>query len=148
MQTKGHVTITMTWSKYTFYAKVTFATNFLMVQWITLHAYTVGLQIPSLNRQLRSHLPHCSGKKKKVTSDFSSKTVKILWHLRAWINSIFQIKVVDSQGSCTQPHGTWKEWASRTETQTYRFIHVLNHQGPLGQSRLQKVTTNSRSLKR
>ena len=54
---------------------------------------------------------------------------------------------MDTQGSCTQPTVHERNEQSRTETQTYRFIHVLNHQGPLGQSRLQKVTTNSRSLK-
>ena len=37
---------------------------------------------------------------------------------------------------------------SRTETETYRFIHALNHQGPLGHNRGQKVTMNSRSVKR
>jgi hypothetical protein len=44
--------------------------------------------------------------KKPVTSDLFCKTGNILCHITALITSILQIKVVDSQGSCTQLHGT------------------------------------------
>ena len=43
--------------------------NYLVVQWLGLHASTVGLQVQSLVKELRSHLPRGIARKQSKTNN-------------------------------------------------------------------------------
>ena len=51
--------------------------NFLVVQWLGLHASTAGGRVQSLVGEIRSHKPKGTVKKKKKKKDLSGKEAAI-----------------------------------------------------------------------